>query len=99
MRKGAHIAAELVIDCLPALPRKIVVTTGRIGVLLFLAICVWYGLELVNRVSFQSTIALGVSMQLPYAAVPVGSALMIYHMLVIAFGSDKAVTRDTEIQI
>ena len=99
MRRGAHIAAEFVIDQMPAHMRKIVVIAGRIAVLFFLAVCLWYGFSLMQRVSLQSTVALGVSMQLPYAAVPVGSALMIYHLLVIAFSREDAMTRDSDLQI
>lgn len=99
MRRGAHIAAEFLIDLLPGPARTVIVILGRVGVLFFLAICVWYGFALMQRVSFQSTIALGVSMQLPYAAVPVGSALMIYHLFVISFRGDKAIKRGTELQI
>ena len=99
MRRGAHIAAEFLIDLLPRSARSVMVSLGRIGILFFLAICVWYGFVLMQRVSLQSTIALGLSMQLPYAAVPVGSVLMIYHLAVISFVGDKAITRDSDLQI
>lgn len=99
MRRGAHIAAEFLIDQLPAPIRAAVVFAGRIGIIFFLAICVWYGFGMVQRVSFQSTIALGVSMQLPYAAVPVGAALMIYHLLVLMLGFDRGQMRDADVQV
>jgi len=99
VRKGAHIAAEFLIDRLPANARAVVVFLGQIGVVFFLAICVWYGFVLFQRVSFQSTVALGVSMQLPYAAVPIGAALMIYHVLIVMVRGSVAVTRDNELQV
>ncbi len=99
VRKGAHIAAEFVIDLLPAKPRAAIVLIGQVAVIFFLGICVYYGFGLFQRVSFQSTVALGVTMQLPYAAVPVGAALMIYHVLIVMIcGSDK-VTRDRELHV
>jgi TRAP-type C4-dicarboxylate transport system permease small subunit len=70
-----------------------------VAAIFFLAICVWYGLVLVQRVSFQSTIALGISMQLPYASVPVGSILMIYHMLVVMLGPRDTSARDAELGV
>jgi len=99
VRKGAHIAAEFVIDLLPAKPRIAIVLIGQVAVVFFLGICVYYGFVLFQRVSFQSTVALGVTMQLPYAAVPVGAALMIYHVLIVMIcGSDK-VARDSELHV
>jgi TRAP-type C4-dicarboxylate transport system permease small subunit len=100
LRRGAHIAVEFLLDALPSAPmRALLLFAGRVAAIFFLAICVWYGLVLVQRVSFQSTIALGISMQLPYASVPVGSLLMIYHMLVVMFGPRDIAARDTELQV
>jgi TRAP-type C4-dicarboxylate transport system permease small subunit len=100
LRRGAHIAVEFLLDAIPSAPtRAAVLFAGRVAAIFFLAICVWYGLVLVQRVSFQSTIALGISMQLPYASVPVGSLLMIYHMLVVMFGPRDATARATELQV
>lgn len=99
VRKGAHIAAEFLIDRLPANTRAVIVLLGQIGVVFFLGICVWYGFVLFQRVSFQSTVALGVTMQLPYAAVPFGAALMIYHVLVVMVRGSAAVSRDNDLQV
>ncbi|PWB57494.1 MAG: hypothetical protein C3F17_20325 [Bradyrhizobiaceae bacterium] len=99
VRKGSHIAAELVINLLSPRLRAAVVIVGQLGVIFFLAICVWYGLSLVQRVSFQSTVALGVTMQFPYAAVPVGAALMIYHVVIVMLGVKNAVSRDADVQV
>jgi TRAP-type C4-dicarboxylate transport system permease small subunit len=99
LRRGAHIAVEFLLDALPSAPMRAVLFAGRVAAIFFLSICVWYGLVLVQRVSFQSTIALGISMQLPYASVPVGSLLMIYHMLVVMFGPRDATARATELQV
>ncbi len=99
VRKGAHIAAEFLIDFLKPRHRAAIVLVGQAGVLFFLAICVYYGFILFQRVSFQSTVALGVSMQLPYAAVPVGAALMIYHVLVVMVRGPIAISHDSELQV
>lgn len=83
LRRGAHLAVEFVIDALPPFARALIVFAGRLGILFFLGVCLWFGMQLTGRVSMQSTIALGISMQIPYAAIPVGSALMMYHLLVV----------------
>jgi TRAP-type C4-dicarboxylate transport system permease small subunit len=100
LRRGAHIAVEFLLEAIPsAATRAVLLFAGRFAAIFFLAICVWYGLVLVQRVSFQSTIALGISMQLPYASVPVGSILMIYHMLVVMLGPRDTSARDAELGV
>lgn len=85
VRKGAHIAVEFIVDALPPNARAAIIAIGRVLALFFLSVCIWYGIDLMSRVSMQSTIALGISMQIPYAAAPVGAALMVYHTLVVTF--------------
>ena len=100
LRRGAHIAMEFFTDALAEKARLAVIFLGRIGVFFFLAICLWYGIDLTMRVSAQSTIALGISMQIPYAAIPVGSLLMAYHLAaVMSFPWARVARPQTEIQV
>ena len=85
IRKGAHISVDFLVDALSPRSRAAVVLLGRLLILTFLCICIGLGAELTARVSMQSTIALGVSMQIPYSAIPIGSALMVYHLLIVMF--------------
>jgi TRAP-type C4-dicarboxylate transport system permease small subunit len=99
LRRGAHIAVEFVLDAMPRPLRAATVFAGRLGILLFLGLCLVYGLQLVGRVSLQTTVALGVSMQVPYLSVPIGSALMIYHLLIVMFLPSLDAARESEVQI
>jgi TRAP-type C4-dicarboxylate transport system permease small subunit len=99
MRRGSHIAVDLFIDKLSPRVRSVIKFLGRNLVLLFLVICIVYGLDLARRVGMQSTIALGISMQIPYASVPVGAALMLYHLLVIMFVPLPSRQRDLQTEI
>lgn len=100
LRRGAHIAVEFLIDAMPPAVRAAVVFVGRLGIFFFLGICLWYGADLTARVSMQSTIALGISMQIPYAAIPVGALLMGYHLLaVMSFPWARAAPPQTEVQV
>jgi TRAP-type C4-dicarboxylate transport system permease small subunit len=77
-----------------------VVFLGRMGVFVFLGICLWYGIDLTSRVSAQSTIALGISMQIPYAAIPTGALLMVYHLVaVMTFPWARVERPQTEVQV
>ena len=100
LRRGAHIAMEFFTDALGEKARFAVILLGRVGVFFFLAICIWYGIDLTMRVSTQSTIALGISMQIPYASIPVGSLLMAYHLAaVMSFPWARVARPQTEIQV
>lgn len=100
LRRGAHIAVEFLTDALPPQVRSVVVFLGRLAVFVFLGICLWYGIDLTGRVSAQSTIALGISMQIPYAAIPVGALLMGYHLVaVMTFPWARVERPQTEVQV
>ena len=100
IRRGAHIAVEFAIDALTPAARSAVLFAGRVAILLFLGICIWYGFDLTSRVSMQTTIALGISMQIPYSSIPIGSALMAYHLLVVMSCPWARVIRaSTELQL
>lgn len=86
-RRGGHIAVEVVIDKLPRAARRAVVLLGQLGILFFLSILAWYGWEMTGRVASQTSAALRISMSWPYLALPVGAALMIYHVLVLLVAS------------
>lgn len=100
LRRGAHLAVEFVIDTLSPSARAAIVLLGRIATFAFIGIVFWYGLQLTARVSMQSTIALGISMQLPYSAIPIGAFLLGYHLLaVMLFPWARAARPVTEVQV
>lgn len=100
LRRGGHLAVEFVIDTLPANVRAMIVFAGRVAIFAFLAIVFWWGMQLTGRVSMQSTIALGISMQIPYAAIPVGTLLLGYHLVALMFFPWARLARPlTEVQV
>jgi TRAP-type transport system small permease protein len=84
-RRGGHVAVTFVIEMFPDLIRKAILFLGGVGILTFLFIMFWYGWDMLGRVQFQRSAALRFSMWWPYAAIPVGALLMIYHMLVVTY--------------
>jgi TRAP-type transport system small permease protein len=83
LRRGAHIAVDFLVEALPALLRRVVMIAAHLLTIGFLVLVFVYSIELTRGVAMQSTIGLGVSMQVPYAAMPIGTALMLYHALVL----------------
>jgi TRAP-type C4-dicarboxylate transport system permease small subunit len=98
LRRGAHIATDLVVNALPERARKAVLLLGSLLVAAFLVILIVYGWQLVQRAGFQTTAALGLSMQIPYLSLPIGAALMLYHLAIVMFVPSLELPRETELQ-
>ena len=61
---------------LPRVPAVAVKTLSEVIVLLMLLVLVWFGWQLVDRLSYQTTPALGLPVYYAYFALPLTSALM-----------------------
>jgi len=81
LRLGAHVAVDFVKDSAPRTLRIPLVMLIKLGMLLFLGIVAGYGTWVTLSVRNQISPALEISMAIPYAAVPVGSALMVIYTL------------------
>ena len=81
-RYSGHIAIDILVKSLPAgLVRKTIIGLAHLVVVTFLAMLAWYGWTLMMRGNYMTTAALRIPMSLPYAAIPVGAVMMIYHLL------------------
>lgn len=88
LRYGDHVAVEFFVQRLPAAGGRWVILGGRLLVLLFLFLMVIFGADMTGRVSHQESAAMEISMSIPNLAIPVGGALMIYHLLVLMVGRE-----------
>lgn len=82
-RLGAHVAVDFIVNAVPRPARRIIIFAGQIGMLVFLVIVLIYGIDVTQQVSGQRTAALRISISWAYAAIPIGAALMIYHLIAI----------------
>jgi TRAP-type C4-dicarboxylate transport system permease small subunit len=73
---GRHYSVPNLIDMLPSKARLAAATLSDLVVLAMLAVLVWYGWQLVDRLSFQLSPALGLPVYYVYFALPLTSALM-----------------------
>lgn len=85
LRTGNHVAVNFIIERLPPGAGWVTVKTGRLLIFGFLILMLIYGWDMTQRVMHQESAALEISMSLPNLAIPVGAALMIYHLLVQSF--------------
>jgi TRAP-type transport system small permease protein len=73
---GRHYSVSNLVDMLPPMARAAAATISDLIVLAMLLVLVWYGWQLVERLSFQTSPALGIPVYYVYFALPLTSALM-----------------------
>jgi TRAP-type C4-dicarboxylate transport system permease small subunit len=79
-RKGGHFSIEAFVGLLPPALRRGAAVLLRVGLLGFLLLVTFLGLDATLRVRDQLTTATEISMSYGYAAVPVSFALMAAEM-------------------
>ncbi len=84
LRTGGHVAITNLQDALPDRGRKIMRGALVLGLLVFFGFMVDVGIEYAQRTQYQVTPALRLSFLYVYSAMPVGFALLIVHLLLIA---------------
>ncbi len=87
MKRGQHLAVTFCMDRLPPGARQVFSVVARLSVILILAVILLGGTQLVLVTRTQISPALRVPMSLPYLAVPVGAAIMLFHAVVSLFPS------------
>ena len=74
-RRGALVSVDLMVRTAKGAWLKVVRTVITTTALAYLAVLVWYGINLVTRIRFQTFASMELSMAYAYAALPVGAAL------------------------
>ena len=74
-RRGALVSVDLMVRTAKGAWLKVVRTLITTTALAYLAVLVWYGINLVTRIRFQTFASMELSMAYAYAALPVGAAL------------------------
>lgn len=75
-QRGAHIGVSVVVDRLPAPYRRVAQVTAGLVCLVFFALLVIYGIELMDRSMMQRSPALGIPMGYVYSVIPISGILM-----------------------
>ena len=81
-RKG-HFGIDLLVQAFPRTLRNVCVTLTYTVMFLFLGTMTVVGVMMVVQAREVSTV-MQLSMSYPYAAIPLGGALMLFHLIVIA---------------
>ena len=84
LRQGGHVAITNLHDVLATRSQRVLRAGIVLLLLLFFCFMVYVGWQYMERARFQLTPALRLSFRYVYAAMPVGFALLIVHLLLIA---------------
>ena len=83
LRRGGHVAITNLQDALPTQGQQALRALLAVGLLLFFGFMVYVGLQYAQRMQYQVTPAMRIPFLYVYAAMPVGFALLILHLLLI----------------
>ncbi len=79
-----HIGVQLLYDALPAPTQRFVLLFIDLLALTFFGLLLFYGLGLVEKGASRYTMIYGMTKSLPFAAVPVASALACLQLILVA---------------
>jgi TRAP-type C4-dicarboxylate transport system permease small subunit len=83
MRHQRLISVQALPQLLPERPRKVLKLVVLSICLVFFVVLLLQGIAVSERVAYQSSAAMGLPMFVPYAAVPVGSAMLIMNTVAV----------------
>jgi TRAP-type transport system small permease protein len=84
LRQGRHVAVEMLQDRLPGRARRVLRGVLFAAMLAFFVTVTVLGVQFAWFAHDMETPVLNISMAIPYAAVPIGSALAAAHLVLVA---------------
>ena len=96
LREGAHIAVETLPDALPAGAARVTRLAVVMLVAGFLGLLAWWGWGYAIFAWAQRSPVLRLSMGMVYLAIPVGAALMLVHLALVAPGFVRRARSEAE---
>lgn len=80
-KHGGHMCIETITNMLQGKARKNLNIVADLVCAIFLAIMVWQGILIVDRMSFQTSPAMEIPMSYVYVVIPFGCAVMLLYVL------------------
>ena len=82
MRRGGHLAIDIVTAMLPPKVKKITDIIVFAAVIIFFCIVFWFGIQVAQNAGRQTSPAVGIPMIYVYSALPVGGALILMETVI-----------------
>lgn len=83
LRHHRLVAIELLPELVSEVNRKVIRITVMAICIVFFILLLVQGIDILGRVSVQSSAAMGLSMSVPYAAIPIGAVLLIMNAVAV----------------
>jgi TRAP-type C4-dicarboxylate transport system permease small subunit len=84
LRYGGHIAIDNLQDAMPKSLARVLRVIITVLMFAFFAFFLWYGIEYMQRTQYQQTPATQISFAYIYASLPVGAAIALVHLMLVA---------------
>ena len=89
LKRGEHIAVTLFLGYFPEGTGRALAIVARFSIATILAVMMWGGIKLVMITSTQISPALRIPMAVPYLALPISSAIMLFHVVTLLLCTDR----------
>ena len=83
LRHGAHVGFELLLAAQTPRRRRIIILIGQCLALLFFVEMIWAGVYALGPAARQTEPGLDISLFWAFLSIPLGFALLLYHMLLL----------------
>ncbi|HEC60672.1 MAG TPA: TRAP transporter small permease [bacterium] len=87
IQRGEMAALTFVQERFPKPVTKALVVLSNLGIITLMSVVGWSGLTLVIEAVDQTTATLGIAMAVPFAVIPLGSALIVLQALRVLFNA------------
>lgn len=101
VREKGHATVDAIVVILPANFKKIFYILANLTGVIFCIVLIWSGSLVVSNVLNYGNVtpSLGISMAIPYLAVPVGGAMMLYRFLQLLIDDIKNLKPDNKLNM
>ena len=97
IREGGHIAVTTLIDMLSPAARRVALALRDVALVSTCGILVWWGIGFAQQNASQESAAMDLPMSIPYAALPVGAALIALLVLLARLAGTPAAVHGEEV--
>lgn len=85
LKRGEHMAIEIIVNRLPKTPRHVIFWLRRIVFVCVLAAMIYLGIKYAYRLRMLTIMTLGIKKSVPLMAIPIGMGLMLVEYLLGQF--------------
>ena len=97
LRDGGHITVTTLVDVLSPAGRRIALAVRDVALVCTCGVLVWWGIGFAQQNATQESAGMEIPMSIPYAALPVGAALIALLVLLARLAATPAAVHGEEV--